>query len=71
MKNTKNIIEIKNLTKKFGSFTAVDKMNLTVREGEIFGFPRAKRRRQDDHYKHAYYIKSSRHQVLLQLQAMT
>jgi ABC-2 type transport system ATP-binding protein len=34
----KNIIEIKNLTKKFGEFTAVDSMNLNVREGEIFGF---------------------------------
>ncbi len=33
-----NIIEIKGLTKRFGSFTAVDKMNLSVREGEIFGF---------------------------------
>jgi ABC-2 type transport system ATP-binding protein len=32
------IIEMKNLTKKFGSFTAVDKINLNVREGEIFGF---------------------------------
>src|SRR5690348_2359999 len=35
---SKNIIEIKNLTKTFGKYTAVDKMNLTVREGEIFGF---------------------------------
>jgi ABC-2 type transport system ATP-binding protein len=35
---TKNIIEIKSLTKKFGNFTAVDSMNLNVREGEIFGF---------------------------------
>lgn len=34
----RNIIEIRNLTKKFGSFTAVDKINLKVREGEIFGF---------------------------------
>jgi len=34
----KNIIEIKGLTKKFGNFTAVDRMNLNVREGEIFGF---------------------------------
>ncbi len=34
----KNIIEIKNLTKKFGSFTAVDRMNLNIKEGEIFGF---------------------------------
>lgn len=33
-----NIIEIKNLTKTFGSFTAVRPMNLTVKEGEIFGF---------------------------------
>jgi ABC-2 type transport system ATP-binding protein len=33
-----NIIEIKNLTKKFGNFTAVDNMNLNVKEGEIFGF---------------------------------
>ncbi len=34
----KNIIEIKNLTKKFGNFTAVDHINLKVQEGEIFGF---------------------------------
>jgi len=33
-----NNIEIKNLTKKFGNFTAVDKINLTIKEGEIFGF---------------------------------
>jgi len=33
-----NIIEIQNLTKKFGNFTAVDNINLSVREGEIFGF---------------------------------
>jgi len=34
----KNIIEIRNLTKKFGNFTAVDRINLNIREGEIFGF---------------------------------
>jgi ABC-2 type transport system ATP-binding protein len=34
----KNIIEIRHLTKKFGNFTAVDNINLDVREGEIFGF---------------------------------
>lgn len=28
----------KGLTKKYGSFTAVDNLNLNVREGEIFGF---------------------------------
>jgi len=35
---TKNAIEIHNLTKKFGNFTAVDKLSLNVKEGEIFGF---------------------------------
>lgn len=34
----KKIIEIKNLTKKFGGFTAVNGINLQVKEGEIFGF---------------------------------
>ncbi|MCD9022413.1 ABC transporter ATP-binding protein [Cohnella silvisoli] len=33
-----NILEIRNLTKKFGDFVAVDNMSLSVREGEIFGF---------------------------------
>jgi len=33
-----NIIETKNLTKKFGKFTAVDKVSLNVDEGEIYGF---------------------------------
>jgi ABC-2 type transport system ATP-binding protein len=31
------IIEIKNLTKKYGDFTAVDHVNYTIEEGEIFG----------------------------------
>lgn len=35
---TKNAIELNNLTKKFGDFTAVDDLSLNVREGEIFGF---------------------------------
>ncbi|MGB9937223.1 MAG: ABC transporter ATP-binding protein [Methanobacterium sp.] len=35
---TKNAIEINNLTKKFGDFTAVDDLSLNVKEGEIFGF---------------------------------
>ncbi len=34
----RNIIEIRHLTKKFGTFKAVDDMHLEVREGEIFGF---------------------------------
>ena len=30
-------IKIKNLTKKFGDFTAVDSINLEIKEGELFG----------------------------------
>jgi ABC-2 type transport system ATP-binding protein len=33
-----NIIETKNLTKKFGRFTAADSISLSVEKGEIFGF---------------------------------
>jgi ABC-2 type transport system ATP-binding protein len=33
-----NSIEVNNLTKKFGSFTAVDNVSFTVNQGEIFGF---------------------------------
>ncbi len=32
------MIELKNLTKKFGEFKAVDNLNLTVEKGEVFGF---------------------------------
>lgn len=31
------MIDIKNLTKKFGNLTAVDNLNLQIKEGEIFG----------------------------------
>lgn len=34
----KNVIEVKNLTKRFGNFTAVDSISFNVRKGEIFGF---------------------------------
>ncbi|NOZ34935.1 MAG: ABC transporter ATP-binding protein [Chlorobi bacterium] len=33
-----NIISVKNLTKKFGDFTANDNLNFDVKKGEIFGF---------------------------------
>ncbi|WP_036464859.1 ABC transporter ATP-binding protein [Mycoplasmopsis sturni] len=33
-----NILEIKNLTKKFGKKVAVDNLSLSVRKGELFGF---------------------------------
>jgi ABC-2 type transport system ATP-binding protein len=33
-----NVIEVRNLTKRFGSFTAVDAISYEVPKGEIFGF---------------------------------
>nr|MDH3098607.1 ABC transporter ATP-binding protein [Bacillus velezensis] len=33
-----NILELKQLSKKFGDYAAVDQMSLAVKEGEIFGF---------------------------------
>jgi len=36
--NMEKVIEVSNLTKKFGYFTAVDHITFDVREGEIFGF---------------------------------
>ena len=33
-----NVIEVENLTKKFGDFTAVDAITFIVKKGEIFGF---------------------------------
>lgn len=33
-----NVIETDQLTKRFGSFTAVDHISFTVGKGEIFGF---------------------------------
>ncbi len=33
-----SIIEVRGVTKKFGNFTALNQINLTVGEGEIYGF---------------------------------
>jgi len=38
MINENSVIDVKNLTKKFGSFTAVDAISFSVNKGEIFGF---------------------------------
>ncbi len=32
-----NVIELNGLTKRYGTFTAVDNLNLSIRKGEIFG----------------------------------
>ena len=34
----KNIIDVKELTKRFGGFTAVDEISFAVGKGEVFGF---------------------------------
>jgi ABC-type multidrug transport system ATPase subunit len=33
-----NIIEVKNLTRTFGDFTAVDNISFDVKAGEVFAF---------------------------------
>ena len=39
MNNTfENIIEIKNLTKKFGDFVAVNNVSFNIKKGDVFGF---------------------------------
>jgi len=38
LKNTENIIEVKDLVKRFGSFVANDHLTFDVKRGEIFGF---------------------------------
>ena len=38
LKELMNTIEVNNLAKKFGSFTAVDNVSFNVKQGEIFGF---------------------------------
>ena len=38
MKENNNIIEVNNLTKRFGSFTAVNDISFSVRRGERFAF---------------------------------
>ncbi len=38
MTTDQTVISVRNLTKRFGSFTAVDSISLDVRKGEIFGF---------------------------------
>ena len=37
-RNHGDVIETRSLTKRFGSFTAVDRVSLNVRRGEVFGF---------------------------------
>ena len=42
------VIVARGLTRRFGNFTAVDHVDFTIERGEIFGFRRLERLRQDD-----------------------
>ena len=37
MKNNTNIVEVKNLSKKYGKISAVDGISFEVKNGEVFG----------------------------------
>ena len=37
--NVAPLVETRGLTKRYGSFTAVEELDLTVRRGELYGFP--------------------------------
>ena len=48
------VIEAQDLTRRFGDFTAVDRVSFRIRRGEIFGFPWIQRLRQDHHHEDAH-----------------
>lgn len=56
MESNDIIISVRELTKMFGDFTAVDHISFDVRKGEIFGFLGANRRRKDN--SNAYALRS-------------
>ena len=49
-----NIIEVKDLVKKFGDFTAVDNISFSVKKGEIFAFLGAERSGEVHHHQDAH-----------------
>ena len=38
MSNREHIVQVKGLTKLFGSFKAVDDLSFTINKGDIYGF---------------------------------
>ncbi len=55
-----SLIEIEGLTKRFGTFTAVDNVSLHRRPRRGAGLPRPQRRRQIHHHAHAGRLHDSR-----------
>ena len=48
------MIEVENVTKKYGKFTAVDNISFTIKEGEIVGLLRTKWCGKIHHIKERY-----------------
>lgn len=48
-----NAIEIQGLTKRYGPITAVDGLDLTVRQGELFALLGVNGARKDHHHQNA------------------
>ena len=46
------VIEVKNITKKYGNVTAVDKISFQIKEGEIIGLLRTKWSRKKHNNEH-------------------
>jgi hypothetical protein len=51
--DTRDVVEVKGLVKRFGALAAVDDLSFSIRRGEIFGILGPQRQRQDDHDPHA------------------
>ena len=50
------MIEVKNVTKKYGKVVAVDNISFTINEGEIVGLLRAKWCRKKYNNEYAYWF---------------
>ena len=64
-------IETHGLTKKFGSFTAVDHVDLTVQRGEIYGFLGPNGAGKKHYHSHALHLTHADFRHLRKLQDST
>jgi hypothetical protein len=53
------VIEVEQLTKRYGSVKAIDSVSFRVEKGENSGLPRPQRRRQDHNDAHSHLLSSS------------
>lgn len=54
-----NVIQVEELTKKFGDFHAVNAISFEVKKGEIFGFSRSQWCRENNRNENADWHQSS------------